>query len=104
MSKASKCTSCGGDGFQREYKDNKWVDEIHKDKECNWCFGSGFEVRSSTYIVCPHCGYRHDPNDLEISESCNRFECNDCEKDLDIEVEYSASYSTSKSKVKEVST
>ena len=96
--KADKCTSCRGDGFYRKYRFDSFEYEIIEDKNCYSCFGSGFDTKDDYYVVCPHCGYRHDHCEIEAYESSKGLDCEECGKEFELEVETRLTFSTFKIK------
>ena len=44
-------------------------------------------------VVCPHCGYTHSDSQEFTS---GRWECHDCGRSFDLDVNYTVTYTTSK--------
>lgn len=55
-----------------------------------------FNFQYNDKPICPFCGYEFEPDDLY--ESQEELQCGNCSSYMDVEVEYTATYSTSKSK------
>jgi len=56
------------------------------------------DFQYNDYVKCPHCGYEYHPDDLY--ESSDEEECPTCGSYIDVEVEWTVSYSTTKSLIK----
>jgi len=75
------------------------------DKECFECrdkkriakLGKEVVEEGESYnedeIICPWCGADYGTDDMQESTDCN---CYECDKKFHVDIEYSASYSTSK--------
>jgi len=48
-------------------------------------------------VKCPHCGYEYDP-DEPYGSGLTETECVNCDSAIEVEVEYTTTYSTSKGK------
>lgn len=75
----SPCEDARRDKAISDFQDletNKWV-FYHNDR-----------------IKCPYCGYEYEPD--ELHESTDEEECGNCGSLMDVKVEYSVHYTTSK--------
>ena len=68
-------------------------DEGNPKPDCYWCSGTGYETRCQDEPICPHCGTPQSHDDLYQSSD---LQCNECEKWMEVEVNYTPDYTTSK--------
>jgi hypothetical protein len=57
------------------------------------------EGSSEHIIICPWCGYGFEP-DGEWNEGGTGIECDECEKEFDLNVDWTPTYTTTKSEEK----
>lgn len=76
------CYWCNKKIVDEKWKNQTITETIKKGKSYN-----------EDIIICPYCGYENDESDLH--ETTDIY-CGDCGKEFHLEVEWSASYSTSK--------
>lgn len=76
------CVSC------EEKRQQKAISDFGEEEVDNWTFSCNDNVK------CPYCGHEYEPD--ELHESTDDEECGNCGSIMNVEVEYSVSYSTSK--------
>jgi RecJ-like exonuclease len=78
------CESCDGTGI------NKYT----MGSEACWrCDGSGIDSEYMDEIICPYCAETLSADDLYQSTT---IDCDACGKEIELEVDYSVSYTTRK--------
>ena len=71
-----------------EKRREKAISDFEKEDVAKW------EFWGNDNIKCPYCGYEYEPDDLH--ESTKDEECGNCGSIMEVEVEYTVTYSTSK--------
>lgn len=54
------------------------------------------EIYSDEGIVCPYCGYIYEEPEAIYDQEIEKLECPSCEKNMDVRVEISWNWTTSK--------
>jgi len=84
-----KC-SCGKKKY--EWQKECWICKERREVKEIWGYAkNNKEVTNEKYIICPYCGSHYGEDDMHESTEVN---CEECEKEFKIEVEYKVSYST----------
>ena len=99
------CRYCGitTEDIEKDKQFGNWV----IDGECRICRDkkekeSDFEeakregsITRDDSIMCPYCGYVDDEIEGE-QHNCSTFDCPECEKESNLEVEYTSHFTTTK--------
>jgi DNA-directed RNA polymerase subunit M/transcription elongation factor TFIIS len=96
-----KCPKCTHE--ETNYWIKKWghcvwcqfkiEDEQRKKHECEDAIKEG-EGKSKVGIICPHCGYMIEDDLQEFDRGIHK--CDECNKEFELEIEWTATYSTCK--------
>lgn len=79
------CLSCDGTG--------KWHMLNGEILDCSCCGGTGIDTNSQLEIICPYCAEVLSTDDRYQSAT---IDCDKCYKEIELEVDYTPSYSTYK--------
>jgi len=77
------------DGQCKECRNKKENESDFEEAELNGT------IRRDDSIMCPYCGYVDDEIEGE-QHNCSTFDCPECEKESNLEVEYTSHFTTTK--------
>jgi len=64
--------------------------------QSEYTFAISFDTKSTSNLVCPHCGYEHIYFTLNTQnlDKCNQYKCYNCGESFDIERHVKTTYTT----------